>query len=156
MRSRLLIISLLAFLCVAAGKKQPQLTVRFFAEANRRDTDEFAIPVNLQYPPHVAYIDKIPVVSERDIAAIYPFNATDGTMGCAFKLDDHGTLALDTLSIERRGTSLVAMVNGRQIIDMQIDRRVSDGVLTIPRGLTTQEIARLQKKFKTLGQERKP
>lgn len=155
MRLRLLMISLLALLCVAAGKKQPQLTVRFFAEANRRDTNEFAIPVTLQYPPRQAYISKIPVVSERDIAAIYPFDAGDGTMGCAFKLDVHGTLALDTVSVEKRGTSLVAMVNSRQILDMQIDRRVSDGILTIPRGLTPQEIAQLQKKYKTLGQGKK-
>lgn len=143
---------LLALLCVAGGKKQPQLTIRFYAEAKEGDTASFALPITLQNPPRQAFIDKIPIVSERDIIAIFPFQASDGTNGCAFKLDDHGTLALDTVSVEKRGTSLVAFVNNRQVIDMQIDRRVSDGVITIARGLVPQEIAMMEKKYRTLGQ----
>jgi hypothetical protein len=147
-----LLVPVLALLFVAAGKKEPGFSVRFFAEANAQDTDTFASPVQLQYPPRKAFVQKVPVISERDVLSIYPFQASDGTMGCAFKLDDHGRIALDSLSIEKRGSSLVAVVNNRQVIDMLIDRRVSDGIITIPRGLTPQEAVMMQEKFKTFGQ----
>lgn len=146
------LLPVLALLCVAGGKKEPPLTVRFYAEANRRDSDVFSSPIQLQYPPRQAYVQKIPTISERDILSIYPFQASDGTMGCAFKLDDHGRIAVDSLSVEKRGSSLVAIVNNRQVIDMLIDKRVSDGIITIPRGLTAQEAALLETKFKTIGQ----
>ena len=158
MRSRFfqfLPLLLLAIFCTAGAKKKPGPSVRFYAEASERDTSTFAVPVMLQYPPRQAWVDKIPVINEHDIAAIYPFPADDGTMGCAFKLDEHGTLMLDTLSVEKRGTSVVAVVNGRQVIDMQIDRRVSDGVITVPHGLSPQDIALLTKKYKVLGQPQK-
>jgi hypothetical protein len=142
----------LVLLFVAAGKKEPPFTVRFYAETNAKDTESFATPVQLQYPPRKAYIQKVPAISERDIVAIYPFQASDGSMGCAFKLDDHGRIAIDSLSIEKRGTSLVAVVNNRQVIDMLIDKRVSDGIITIPRGLSVQEAMMMQLKFKIIGQ----
>lgn len=151
MRLRFLLLIPLAILSIAAAKKRPEVTVRFFTETNPQDTNAFATPVTLRYPPRQVYIDKIAAISERDIVGIYPFPAADGTMGCAFKLDEHGRIGLDTLSVEKRGTSLVAVVNGRQVIDMQIDRRVSDGFVTIPNGLTPLEIAMLQKKYKVIG-----
>ena len=155
MRFRFLPLILLAVFSIAAGKKVPNVTVRFHTETNEHDTSSFAAPVTLKYPPRQVFIDKLPAISEREIAAIYPFQAADGTFGCAFKLDDHGTIELDTLSVEKRGTSLVAVVNGRQVTDMQIDRRVSDGVLTIASGLTPLEIALLQRKYRQLGAPRK-
>lgn len=155
MRFRLLLLLPLAFFSTAAAKKQPGVTVRFHTETNAHDTSSFAIPVTLKYPPREVYIDKLPAITEREIVAIYPFPAADGTMGCAFKLDDHGTIELDTLSVEKRGTSLVAVVNGRQVTDMQIDRRVSDGIVTIPNGLAPEEIMLFQRKYKLLGSARK-
>lgn len=146
---------ILALMFIAAAKKQPTVTIRFHTEANEQDTKTFATPVKFQTPPRDGFIQKVPAISERDIAAIYPFPAKDDTMGCAFKLDVHGQIALDALSIERRGTSLVVFVNSRQVVDIFIDRRVSDGIITIPSGLTSQEIAILQKKFPQIGKPQK-
>ncbi|SRR5581483_1652293 len=154
MRLRFL-LPLLALMFVAFAKKQSQVTVHFHLEANAQDTSTFAIPATLHYPPRQAYVEKIPSFTERDIAAIYPFPADDGTMGCAFKFDEHGRFDLEMLSTEHRGHSLVAIVNGRQVIDMQIDKRVSDGIITIPRGLLPQDIAMLEKKFRVLGSKKK-
>lgn len=148
------LLPFLALLLIAAGKKQPPLTVRFYTEANAKDTSTFAVPVQLQYPPRTAYVSKIAAISERDVVAIYPFQAADGSLGCAFKLDEHGTIALDTLSVEHRGTALVAVVNGRQVIDMLIDKHVTDGIVVIPSGLAPQEILSLKKTFKTIGSQK--
>ncbi len=145
-----LALPLLAFFLVAFSKKLPPTTVRFYEEADPQTTENFQMPVQLQFPPRQTYIQKVPVISERDVETIYLFPAADGTMGCAFKLDLNGTAKLDRVSVERRGTSLVAVVNGRQITDMLIDRRVSDGILSIPGGLTGDDVQRLTKAFRTM------
>ena len=146
-----ILLPLLAVFLVAFAKKDPKATVRFHTEANKQDTAQFAVAVSLQNPPRQVYMQKIPFISENDVLAVYPFPAQDGTMGCAFKLDGHGTLELDTQSIMRRGSVVLAYINGRLVADMLMDKRVSDGVLMIPSGLTPAEIASLQKRFHTLG-----
>jgi len=140
----------LALCFIAAGKKEPELTVRFYTESKAEDNGAFAVPVTIGNPHRRAYITKIPDISERDVAAIYLFAAGDGTLGCSFILDEHGKVNLDTLSVEKRGTSLVALVNGRQVIDMLIDQHVTDGIVTIQRGLTPDEARAINKAFKSI------
>ncbi|MGB8353743.1 MAG: hypothetical protein WCD79_07650 [Chthoniobacteraceae bacterium] len=144
------LLAVLALSFVAAGKKEPELTVRFYTEGNAQDSLSFSLPVIVGSPPHKAFISKIPNISERDVSAIYLFVGSDGTVGCSFILDEHGKMGLDTLSVEKRGTSLVAVVNGRHVIDMLIDKRISDGIITIPRGLNIEEGRMLRKTFKSI------
>src|SRR5690349_18301086 len=119
-----LFIPLIALLLLCGAAKKPELTVRFHTEANQRDGDAFASPIQLKYPPRPAFIEKVPSLSERNIQAIYPFEAPDGTWGCAFKLDNSGRINLEVLSTERRGTSLIAFVstkaNTHQVAEMII------------------------------------
>jgi len=144
------LLAVLALSFIAAGKKEPELTVRFYTEGNVHDTSVFTVPVVVGSPPRKAYISKIPNISERDISAIYLFVGSDGTVGCTFVLDEHGRVGLDTLSVEKRGTALVAVVNGRQVMDLLIDKRVSDGIITIPRGLSIEEGRMLRKTFRSV------
>lgn len=146
-------LSLLLLLPFLAGmaKKSTSLSVTFHVETSQQDTGAFSIPVQLRSLNREAYVEKMPSITEREIAAIYPFPASDGTLGCVFKLDNHGRIWLDTLSIEKRGMAMIAMVNGRIVCDMLIDKRVSDGIITIPFGLTDQDITILKKKFKLIG-----
>ena len=151
MNLRLLLVPILALSLMGFAKKQPKVTVRFHTQANKEDTEQFSMSIPLQNPPRQVFFQKIPFLSENDVAAIYPFPASDGTMGCAFKFDGHGTLELDTQSIMRRGSEVVGFINGRLVSDMLVDRRVSDGVLVVPNGLTPLEIAALQLRFHTMG-----
>lgn len=145
------LLPILALAFMGSAKKPTQAVVRFHTEANARDTDTFSTPVIFHNPPRQAFIQKVAVISERNILAYYPFEASDGTMGAAFKLDELGRIQLDTLSVDHRGSSIMAFVNGRQVIDMVIDKRVSDGIITIPSGLSPVDIARFKKEFKLLG-----
>jgi len=150
-----LVTSLLAaplLLCLCTGMaKKPDFMVRFYAEANEQDTERFASPVKLKYPPREAFVERVPTVSERNIKGVYPFPATDGTWGCSFKLDPSGRLALEIASTEHRGRAMVAFVGTKkgthQVIDMMIDQRISDGIITIQHGLTTLEMDMLQRQF---------
>ena len=154
-RSMWLLLTIMPLLLVAAARKQNG-TVAFYTEGNPggADTSTFSAPVQLQYPPRKSYISRVPSITERDIVGVYLFLAGDGSWGCSFFLDDHGRIMLDTLSIEKRGTSLVAIVNGRQVIDMLIDKRVSDGIVTIQHGLNNDDARSLKKEFRLLNPAR--
>ena len=142
-----------------AMSQKPPITVRFHSEVNPNDGDSFSTPVNLIYQRKQVYLSRVPDFSEKQIAKILPFPAKDGTWGCVFKLTPQGRIRLETMSGEIRGSALVVFVATKsgqhQVADMIIDRPVTDGIITIPRGLTALEIAALKKQFKILGEPEK-
>jgi len=153
-----LLAVVLALACLAMARK-PSVTVRFFAEANARDGASFSSPIKLHFPEREAHIEKMPAINERNIRAMYPFQAADGSWGASFQLDEKGRIDLEVVSTERRGSSMVVFVgtkNGvHQVIDMLIDKPVRDGIITIPRGMTEMEIGALTKEFPQMGQKKK-
>jgi hypothetical protein len=135
----------------------PKVTVRFHSEANRNDTSSFAKPIKLAYAQREVHINRIPEFSERNIKAIFPWKTADGTWGCAFKLNESGRIRLETISSDNKGAAMVAFIgtkNGmHQVIDMVIDKPITDGIVAIPRGITDVEMLVLRNQFKVLGQE---
>src|SRR6478752_2640798 len=109
-------------------------TLRVHVEANPNDGSTFSSKVPL-FGREVT-IEKVPTLSENDVSGLRTYRAADGTYGALFLLNEHGRLALDSLSIDRRGGRLYVFVNNRPITELQIDRRVSDGKIYIPAGLT--------------------
>ena len=162
MRFRLLFLAIASLalpLPTRAMSQKPQITVRFHTEANPNDGDSFAIPVNLFYQQKKVYLSRVPDLSEKQIERILPFPAKDGSWGCVFKLNPQGRIRLETMSGEIRGSALVVFVATKtgqhQVADMIIDRVVTDGIITIPRGLTELEVAILKKQFKIIGVQEK-
>jgi hypothetical protein len=153
-----LLLALLASAFLGMGNK-PVITVRFYAEAKQQDTERFARPITFSHPPREAYIENMPTVHERQIKAVYPFQAKDGSWGCAFALDHSGRLALEVVSTERRGSTLVALVSTKagvhQAVELLIDKPIRDGIISIPTGLTELEIAAITKSWPVLGQKKK-
>jgi hypothetical protein len=132
------LVFLLAASTGAAGKRH--CTLRAHAEANSHDTDVFSTQLQSAATGRKVSIEKVPTISEFDVASFRPYAANDGTFGALFQLNDHGKLALDTLSVDRRGTMLYIIVNGRPAAELQIDRRVSDGKLYVASGLTAGDL----------------
>src|SRR5437762_12696590 len=106
-----------------AKEKHCQFPVH--AQANPQDTTAFATSVHAQLSGKDVAIEKIPRISEQDVVAFYPYVAVNGTYGVLFQLDEHGRIALDALSIERRGSLLFVFINCRPITELAIDKRVS-------------------------------
>ena len=100
-------------------------------------------------------IERMPRLSERDVVAFYRYVAGNGNYGALFQLDEHGRIALDALSVERRGTLLFVLINGRPVSELFIDRRVSDGRIYIPAGLTTADIDLMKKDWRLIGEKKK-
>ena len=158
MRIAHLLLLTLALASFAFSKK-PAITVRFHIEANEHDGQPFAMPVVFHNPERKGFMAQIPAISERNIAAIFPFRGDDGSWGCAFKLDNFGRTALEEMSLSNRGASVVAFIGTKkgthQVIDMVVDKVIRDGIISIPRGLTDLEIAALEKEYKVMGQSGK-
>jgi hypothetical protein len=142
--------AVLAIAVSLVSGKGRHCTLRLHVEANAHDTAVFASTVRAQWSGRDVAIERSPRISEHDIVAFYPYNAGPGNYGALFQLDDHGRIALDELSIEHRGSLLFVFVNGRAITQMQIDKRVADGKIYIPSGLSAADIEAMKKDWPLL------
>ena len=135
--------------------KDRHCVFRLHVEANPRDSTVFATSVPAKFSGKDIAIERTPRISEQDVVAFYPYTAADKRYGALIQLDDHGRIALDSLSIERRGGLVFVFINGRPITELQIDRRVADGKIYIASGLTTADIALMKKDWRLIGQRKK-
>jgi hypothetical protein len=153
MRTLCVFVFCLSFALIAAGK-QRHCTFRVHAQANPQDGDVFSIPARATASGKDVAIQKLAWITEHDVMAFSAYPAQDGTFGALFQLDDHGRTVLDTLSVERRGGLLFVFINGRMITELQIDKRVSDGKIYVPSGLTAADVDLMKKKWRS-REERK-
>lgn len=149
---RAFLLCLLAGPVLAGAQRAPELAVRFLLAGEATDGAPFVTTITWQGRPVV--VSKIAVVSEREIVSIFPFTAADGTFGVSFQLNDSGRLALQTISVAKRGSRMYVLVSGRVITPLAIDRIISDGIITIPFGLTEAEIRNLGKSFRIMPEAR--
>src|SRR6184192_1331173 len=145
----------LAFALADGIAKQRHCTFRVHAQANPRDSEAFATSVRAQISGKEVAIEKMPWISEHDVSGFSPYPAQNGTYGALIQLDEHGRVVLDTLSVERRGGFLFVFVNGRLITQLQVDKRVSDGKIFIPSGLTGVDIDLMKKDWRQIGQQKR-
>ncbi len=146
---------LLVALSIAPAFAKRHCTLRLHTEASANDSDVFATQLRSNATGKPVVIQKAAAISEADVIGFKPYPANDGTFGVLLQLDDHGRLALDQLSIERRGSSLFAFVNGRLVTELQIDRRVSDGKIYIPSGVTAAEVDAMRRDWRLIGSKKK-
>jgi hypothetical protein len=72
------------------------------------------------------------------------------------RVDNHGSRLLQQHTMSRRGELLVVLVNGRQVSNLLVDRPIDDGIVSIPRGLSADDIDLLTTVFPVIGQEATP
>jgi len=155
MRTLCVFVFCLAFALVDAAAKERHCTFRVHAQANPQDTDVFSIAARATSSGKDVAIEKTPWITEHDVMAFSPYPAKDGSFGALFQLDDHGRVVLDTLSVERRGGFLFVLINGRMITELRIDKRVSDGKIYIPSGLTAADVDLMKKQWRSPGQPKR-
>ncbi|HXM32936.1 MAG TPA: hypothetical protein VN921_04725 [Chthoniobacterales bacterium] len=146
--------AVIALLAISLCEGKPRhCALRVHTEANANGGPVFTAQILVA--GKAVTVDKIPAISEQDVVAFQVYPAADGTHGVLLQLNEHGRLALNSLSIERRGSSLFIFVNGRVITELQIDQRVSDGKIYIASGLTTNDIELMKKDWRLLGPGKK-
>ena len=155
MRSLAACILLALLIPSAAEARKPACTVRVHVEANENDGPVFSSTVPSRRTGKKVVISKAPTISENDVAGYALYPAPDGTYGVVFQLNDHGKLALDTMSVERRGTFVYVFVNGRGVAELQIDKRVTDGQLYVASGITPQDAELMKKTWRAPAQRKR-
>jgi len=125
------------------------------AQANPRDGEVFATSVRAQISGKDVAIEKMPWISEHDVIGFSSYPSQNGTYGALIQLDEHGRVVLDSLSVQRRGGFLFVLINGRLVTELEIDKRVSDGKIYIPSGLTAADIDLMKKDWRLIGQKKK-
>lgn len=163
---RLPLVIVLIGLLAAAGPFAPQaraggsngkkdaFAIRIHGEGSPEDGEKFAVPVVL-LDGRKTTLSVMPLLNEHDIKAVYPFRAADGSYGAYLRLDGHGANLLTQYSIEKSGRNsiLAVMVNGRQVVDVMVDKPTRDGIFCIPYGMTLLESAKMANRFPVMGQE---
>jgi hypothetical protein len=153
----LILFVMLAGILAGAAKK-PKLTVRFHVEAIGNAGGEFTVPVTFRNPPREGHVESVAFASERNIIAVFPVANADGSLGCAFQLDQSGRLGLETISKDRRGASILVTMGTKtgshQVIDLVIDKPIVDGIIYIPTGITPGEMQMLRELYPIMGQPR--
>jgi len=146
-----LTLTLAALLCTG-GAKKPPFELRIHHEGLAAEAPSFAFPATLLdgTPTHLA---RMPLITHREIRGIYPFDAADGSRGVYLQLDPHGAGLLNQHTSARQGGTLAVFLNGRQVSNLTVDRPVSDGIFSIPRGLTAEESELMATLFPVIGEE---
>jgi hypothetical protein len=153
---------LLVLLCVPAMgmTRRAPLTLRFHLEANPQDGAPFLIPVTFQPGNVSGVVEKMPTLTERDVVAIHPVQANDGSYGCVFQFDEMGSLRLKTSSGAHMGARMVAFVGDKSGFRQQgqwlIDKPIQDGLIWIQKGFSETEIVALKKHYRLIGHTAKP
>ncbi|MFM8495865.1 MAG: hypothetical protein ACKOEM_10135 [Planctomycetia bacterium] len=148
---RALVLVFAAALLCTGGAKKPVIDLRIHGEGIAAEAPTFAFPATLLNGREV-YLSRMPLITQREVRSIYPFPAADGSEGVYLKLDNHGTGLLQQHTMERRGRTLVVLLNGRQVTNLLVDRPVTDGIVSIPRGLSPEDIALLRTAFPVIGE----
>jgi hypothetical protein len=148
---RALVLVFAAALLCTGGAKKPVIDLRIHGEGIAAEAPTFAFPATLLNGREV-YLSRMPLITQREVRSIYPFPAADGSEGVYLKLDNHGTGLLQQHTMERRGRTLVVLLNGRQVTNLLVDRPVTDGIVSIPRGLSPEDITLLRATFPVIGE----
>lgn len=141
-----------AALLASGGKKPPPMTLRIHAESHPRDTEVFAMPLTIGNPPVNIFIERMALVTEREVKALFPFESELGGYGAYFQLDTHGTKVWETITTSRRNGFLAVIFNGRPISRLRLGRPVQDGIVMVPGGITAEEIQAMAQRYPFIGE----
>lgn len=147
-----ILLAFAAILSVHAAEEQ--ITITLNPEAGPQEGAQFVAPVTLLNPPMQTFIRRVPITNHRDIVAFYPFRAADGSLGAYFKLDNDGRAKIEQHTLSSLDQMAVFMVNGRPACAVKISKKIIDGIITLPSGLTPKEVVQLETKYPTIGQEK--
>lgn len=143
---RLLLASLLALgLAACASNSMEKVPITVHSQGSDMDSKKtvFRYPIE----GRSMIFKEIAEFSTQSLAAFHPFPADDGTQGVAMKLDFKGTNNLELVTRLRQGEILMTMVNGAYVDHVIIDRPLTEGIFTVWRGFSDEQIAALDEEY---------
>lgn len=151
-----LLLPLLALSLIAPafsmGKRPEKNRLTFHIQTDQSDGQKmvFAVPFGNKN----LFFSKTPVTATKEIVSLKHFVAEDGTFGATFSFDKAGGGRIAAVTTARQDKWLVAMLNGRPVDVVFIDRPVTDGKLVIWKGIKQTEIIRFEYAMPITGENR--
>ena len=154
---RLAAATLLAFAALqplhASGKKGEPSGISIHLQGEENDNPKMIIvlPTNGKNIPY----RRLPEIVTKDIAKFAPFPSQDGEgYGVVLELKSgvkNRWAAITSANINRW---VMAMVNGRAVDAVMIDKQITDGVIVIWKGIGEGEIAAFDEMVPRIGEEK--
>lgn len=141
-----LVLSLCALAPSAfAGGKKGGMRISFHIEGEKTDGPNRVRPFEIN--GEQKFFEIIPVLTDKNFVAYFPFIAEGGTFGAAFQLNERGRTALSRAAVEKVGRMIMPFVNGQQGEPMIIDRAQGEFVV-LWAGLAQEHFDIFEKKWK--------
>ena len=138
----------------AGGKADEKSAVSFHMETESTDNPKMIFPQQMP-DGSTKYFRRVPDISTKDIKAMGPFPADDGTTyGVVFQLKSTPAKRYSAITNANKGKWIGARVNGRIVDGVIIDKGIDDGVIVIWQGVTLDDINALDKILPRIGQEK--
>jgi preprotein translocase subunit SecD len=137
----------------AGGKIDDKTVVSFHVETDTNENPKmiFQLPVEGQ----TRYFRRLPEVSTRDMKTFRPFPSDAGGYGVVFELKNNAAQRLGAITSANPERWLAAMVNGRGVDAVFIDKPINDGKVVVWKGFTATEIQQLDKLMPRTGETKK-
>lgn len=138
----------------AGSSKKPDTGVSFHIETTEGEDPKMVF--QQVAAGKVRYFRRSAELITNDIVAFSPFPADDGlTYGAVCQLNRGAAGRLSNLSAANKGSWLLAMVNGRIVDAVIIDKQVEDGLIVIWKGITVNEVKAFDKIRPRIGEDAK-
>ena len=138
----------------ASGKKGETSGISFHVQAEETDNPKLVFPQ--ETAGKRVFYRRSPEVITKDIAAFNPFPSQDGEgFGVVLQLTPNAKSRFAAISNSSVNRWMVAMVNGRIVDAVIIDKEVNDGYLVIWKGIGAAEIDAFDQTVPRFG-EKKP
>ncbi|MGB0328726.1 MAG: hypothetical protein ACPGJR_14475 [Akkermansiaceae bacterium] len=125
------------------GAKRPEKNrLTFHIQGNQADGPKMVFPVPIGN--RQVFFSKTPVTLNKEILTLKHFQTKDSTFGATFSFNKTGAQRIAAITTSEREKWLVAMLNGRPVDLVHIDKPVLDGKLVIWQGITLSEIIRFE------------
>ena len=156
--TRRLILALLAISMAlpsafAMGKRPEKNRLTFHLEGAVSDGPKMVFPLPMGNKKR--FFRKSPLTFTKEIVSLKHFVTADGSYGATFSFDKAANGRIAALTTQNQGKWLVAMLNGRPVDAVYIDRPVRDGRLVVWQGIKQVEIIRFEYAYPLTGESQK-
>jgi len=134
------------------GKRPEKNRLSFHIQTDRTDGQKMVFPV--PFGNKKLFFSKTPIVTIKNIVSLKHFVAEDGSFGAAFSFDKIGANRVAAVTTANQDKWLVAMLNGRPVDVVFVDRPIVDGKLVVWKDIKQKEIIRFEYAMPITGETR--
>ena len=137
----------------AMGKRPEKNILNFHLQGHQSDGPKMVFPLPMGNKKR--FFRKSPVTFNKEIVSLKHFITEDGTYGATFSFNKAAAGRIAAITTSNQDKWLVAMLNGRPVDAVYIDKPVGDGRLVIWRGIKQVEIIRFEYAMPLTGETSK-